>query len=170
MASVYQKGCLLLATSLAQDSDAHEKLQRIYKLPSTFATLPASETVQALEMLGVISEEDPTGLIDLPFLLGMKNSYKTIKKKLKMNRKNPGFMGLSYTEALQSANLRTMAARVKCSCASLKGQVELLETVIQTQYGQEKILQNVIDALENARRLMDESLQSVVFEEKHSEY
>lgn len=156
MSSAYQKSCLELALGLEQNSEALDKLHSLYKLPVQYRSLPPSAAVQAMEMLGIFSEESPNGLIDLPLVLGMKSNHKKIKKKLKRTTKYSGFGGIINSQP----RMDIIVNETKKTYILLRGQLQLLEMVMQSHGEEEHDMKNVEDALDNVKRLMEGSLHS----------
>ena len=160
MASAYQKCYLELTASLEQNNDALKKLHSIYKLPIRYNTLPASATVQAMEMLGIFSTESPSGLIDLPLTLGMRSNHRKIKKKMKRKAKYTGFGGV----AISNPQVDVIMNKARDTCSLLRGQLELLEMVMQIPTAAETTegsIKDILDALDNVKELMDSAFCSI---------
>ena len=125
-------------------------LHTIYKLPIEYRSLPASETVQAMELLGVISEENLPGLIDLPLVLGIKSSHKRIKKKLKGKAKYSGFSGVVKVRPNKDA----IQKYIQNTYTLLQGQLEIMEMAMDASR-EESGLGEVLDGLNNVKYLID---------------
>ncbi len=156
MASGYMKGCFELTTGLQQNDNALKMLQNIYKLPTEYDTLPASATVNAMELLGVMSDDNPTGLLDLPLVLGMKANHKRIKKKLKGKVKYTGFNGIVKTQPRKDL----IQSNIEDTFCLLKGQLKLMEIAMEGS-DEESGLGEVLDDLETVKQFIDDFLHRV---------
>lgn len=156
----YQKAFLEVSSALQQNQEAFKTLHTVYKLPNSYASLPASATVQAMEALGVFSENDPVGIIDLPLVVGMKSTHKKVKKQMRTKVKYQGFKGITYGKV--KPQLEKIVATIHETFQLLISQIELLDMVVANQEnGTSNQLDSVILAVKNSKDMMDKSVEVV---------
>ena len=160
MCSPYQQSCQEFITALTEDIDALDKLQKMYKLPPVYSSLPAAATMDALEMLGVFSPDYPLGLIEISRLLGIKETSKKIKKILKHKKNYPQFRSLSYSDLHYCVNLQTMLKKIQSECQKVRGQIELMEMVIETKSSKQN-MQTAADSCQDMKQKMEHLDQSL---------
>lgn len=158
MASYYQKAFLEVSSALQQNQEAFDSLHSIYKLPNSYCSLPASATIQAMEMLGVFSEKNPIGLIDLPLVVGLKTTHKKVKNKMKKKFKYPGFNGI----ASKKPQLEKIMAKIQETFQLLISQLELLDMEIADQGDKgSNQLDNVILAVNDTQEMMNRAVKII---------
>ena len=157
MATAYQKSCLEFASSLDKNKDAFNTLHCIYKLPASYTRLPGFATVQALEMLGIFSDDSASGLIDLPLVIGMKDKHKRIKKKMKGKVRYTGFKGIIKAEPKPDQ----MIAKAKETVAMLLSQLQLIEMTLSSHYGTDNAMEDALDTLNTAQKTMNNSFSKI---------
>ncbi|XP_019853388.1 PREDICTED: uncharacterized protein LOC109582839 isoform X2 [Amphimedon queenslandica] len=118
--------------SLAQNADALEKLQKMYKLPEIYTTLPPERTVRALELIDVFSPQSPVGLLELPFWLGMKDTHKKIKRIMKLKKSN-SFRYRGCNELHLNADLEQILRNVERAGRYFYSDLQLAQSVLQTR-------------------------------------
>ena len=130
--TTYQQARQELISALAQDTNNLDSLQKIYKLPNSYAFLGPPATVHALEMLNVFSPEDPLGLIEIPSLLGMKETSKKMKKILRC-KKTDGFKFRGVNELHSDVDFHRLMEKVQFSSHFFQAELELLQDVLQSK-------------------------------------
>lgn len=130
--TTYQQARQELTNALAQDANNLDSLQKIYKLPKSYAVLGPSATVHALEMINVFSPEDPLGLIEIPSWLGMKETSKKIKKILRC-KKTDGFKFRGINELHSDVDFHRLMEKVQLSSRFFQAELELLQDVLQSK-------------------------------------
>lgn len=118
--------------SLAQNGDALEKLQKLYKLPEIYSTLPPERTVRALELMNVFSPQSPVGIVELPFWLGMKETHKKIKRIVRL-KKNETFRYRGCNELHDKADLALILNNVQKGGRYFLSELQLVKSVLQTR-------------------------------------